>query len=71
VCQLASHLKTINTLNNRNATNPNNRAPVYQVEDALALTLKDAGLIVPAKFLLASGKDFQPVGPPRQHTIGQ
>jgi hypothetical protein len=58
-------------MNKRNAINPNNRAPVYQVEDAMASTLKSAGVIVPANYLLTAGKDFKPDGPPRQHTMGQ
>jgi len=46
VHQFASHLKEVNGLNLIHATNPNNRAPVYQVEDAMEMTLKDAGIIV-------------------------
>jgi hypothetical protein len=70
VHQLATYLKMKNAQNKRNAINPNNRAPVYQVEDAMELAFKDAGLIVPAKFLLDSGKDFHPSGPPRAFTTG-
>ncbi|MEI9997878.1 MAG: hypothetical protein WDO13_01240 [Verrucomicrobiota bacterium] len=40
VAQLAATLKELNSLNNRNATNPNNRKPVYEVEDALARTFR-------------------------------
>ena len=68
VQQLAAHLKTMSGLNNRNATNPNNRAPAYQIEDAMALTLKDDGIIVPASYLLSVANDFRPSGPPRQNT---
>ena len=71
VPQLASNLKMVNALNKRNAINPNNRAPAYQVEDAMELTLKDAGIIVPTSYLFKISKDFRPSGPPRQHTIGQ
>jgi len=71
VYQLASNLKMINGLNKRNAINPNNRAPTYQVEDAMASTLKDIGISIPATYLLTAGKDFRPSGPPRQHTMGQ
>jgi len=71
VQQFASHLKTAEALNNRNAINPNNRAPVYQVEDAMELTLKDNGILVPASTLLTIGKDFRPAGPPRSRTAGQ
>jgi hypothetical protein len=66
---LASNLKMINALNKRNAINPNNRAPVYQFEDALELTLKDAGIIVPTSCLLKASQDFRPSGPPRQKTF--
>ena len=70
VHQLAIYLKMKNAQNEKNATNPNNRAPEYQVEDALELAFKEDGLIVPAKFLLASGEDFHPSGPPRAITTG-
>jgi hypothetical protein len=65
VQQFAAHIVSINAMNNRNATNPNNRQPVLLVEDAMAQTLKDEGFDVPTQYLLASGKDFRPVGPPR------
>jgi hypothetical protein len=68
VNQLAMNMKTMNGLNNRNAINPNNRAHVYEVEDAMERTLKDNGIIVPASYLLAINHDFQPVGPPRPVT---
>ena len=71
VPQLASNLKMLNGLNKRNAINPNNRASAYQVEDAMALTFKDAGIIIPISYLLTISRDFHPSGPPRQHTIGQ
>jgi len=70
VNQLALNLKMLAGQNNRNAINPNNRAPVYGVEDAMALTLKDNGIIVPASYLLTINKDFQPSGPPRQQPVG-
>ena len=70
VHHLASNLEMLNSLNNRNATNPNNRVPVYQIEDAMELTFRDAGIIVPAKFLMESGENFVPTGPPRHHTMG-
>lgn len=68
VNQLAMNMKAMDGLNNRNAINPNNRAHVYEVEDAMELTLKDNGIIVPATYLLAINKDFHPVGPPRPVT---
>jgi hypothetical protein len=67
VQQLAAHLQSMNAVNKRNAINPNNRVPPYQIEDAMELTLKSQEIEVPAKVLLASGKDFHPIGPPRQH----
>jgi len=70
VNQLASNLKMLNGMNNRNAINPNNRAPVYQFEDAMALTLKDAGIIVSTSYLLTASKNFHSSGPPRQQTFG-
>ena len=69
VSQLASNIREINGLNNRNATNPNNRAAVYGVEDAMAITLKDAGITVSADYLLSLGRDFKPTGPPRQMVL--
>jgi hypothetical protein len=69
VNQFAINLKMINALNNRNAINPNNRVPVYQVEDAMALTLKDNGMIIPVSALLTINKNFQPSGPPRSQMI--
>jgi hypothetical protein len=71
VHELASNIKMLYGLNNRNAINPNNRAPTYQVEDALALTLKEDGIIVPTSYLLTASKNFQPSGPPRQHIFSQ
>jgi len=67
--QFASHLKTIDALNKQNAINPNNRAPVYQIEDAMEQTLKDHGIIVPVGYLLTINKNFMPSGPPRPVTI--
>ena len=67
VQEFAANLKTTYGLNKRNATNPNNRVQVYQVEDAMAATLRDKGFVVPVKYLLESGKGFRPAGPPRQH----
>ena len=65
--QFASNLQTMDALNKRNAINPNNRAPMYQVEDAMELTLKDKGIIVPASYLVTACKSFMPAGPPRGH----
>ena len=67
VNQLALNLKTLNATNKRNAINPNNRIHAYDVEDAMALTLKDNGMIVPVSYLETINKDFRPIGPPRGH----
>jgi succinyl-CoA synthetase alpha subunit len=69
VNQLAMNMKALNALNNRNAINPNNRAHVYEVEDAMELTLIDHGFIVPARDLLAINQNFRPAGPPRSVTV--
>ena len=65
VQQFAANLVTINGRNNLNATNPNNRNAVLLVEDGMSQTLKDQGFDVPTTYLVASAKDFRPVGPPR------
>jgi len=70
VQQLASHIKMVDALNKRNAINPNNRAPVYQIEDAMEQTLKDEGIIVPVSYLLTINQNFKPSGPPRPRTTG-
>ena len=63
VNQLALNLKTLFSLNHRNATNPNNRVPVYEVEDAMARTLSSVGVTVTPKFLLGFNQNFQSTGP--------
>jgi hypothetical protein len=68
VNELAMNMKALNALNDRHAINPNNRAHVYEVEDAMELTLKDKGIIVPASYLLAINQNFEPAGPPRKVT---
>ena len=70
VHQFALNLKSLFNLNKRNATNPNNRANPYIVEDAMEMTLKDKGLVVTAAQLLAMNKDFRPAGLPRKHAPG-
>jgi hypothetical protein len=67
--QFAMKVKELNAKNNRNAINPNNRAPVYQIEDAMSQTLKDNEIIISTSELLAINHDFQPVGPPRSHLL--
>jgi hypothetical protein len=67
VQQFASHLQTVDALNKRNAINPNNRAPVYQIEDAMELTLKDKGIIVPVSYLLTINQNFKQSMPSITH----
>jgi hypothetical protein len=63
--QLIMNLKTLSTQNTRNQDNPNNRSPVYDVEDAMALTLKNNGVDVTADFLRTINEDFRASGLPR------
>jgi hypothetical protein len=63
--QLVMNAKMMNALNQRNAINPNNRVPVYEVEDAMERTLHDKGIVVPASSLRTITRDFKPSGPPR------
>ena len=70
VHQLADEVKRLNALNSKNATNPNNRVPVYDVEDAMATTLKDNDIVVSVQDLRAINKNFKPAGPSR-HQMSQ
>lgn len=65
VNQLAINLRTMNTRNELNNTNPNNRAVLLTFEHALAQTLGHAGITVTVAQLQAIGRDFRPIGPPR------
>ncbi len=69
--QFIMNLRAMNSMNTKNAINPNNRAPVLEVENAMSLTLKDNGMFVPASYLLTVSKDYHPAGPPRQRVPGQ
>jgi len=71
VHQLASELKQLNAMNNLNATNPNNRAHVYEIEDAMEIILKDKGIIVPLSYLRTINKDFSPFSQRLPQAIGQ
>jgi hypothetical protein len=66
--QLAKNLQALRIINKENASNPNNKEPVYEVEHALLLTLKDNGIVIPVSVLLALGKDFKPSSPPSGKT---
>jgi hypothetical protein len=63
--QFALFMMQYNTINTRNAENPNNRKPEFEVEDAMEHTLQSNGIDISAADLRAIGKGFQPVGPPR------
>ena len=71
VNQFVTRLKDVDAENRHNAINPNNRKPVLQVEDAMALMLKDNGVIVPVSFLLGINKNFMPAAPNIQQVINQ
>jgi hypothetical protein len=58
--QLAKNLEILRAINKENAANPNNKEPVYEVEHAFALTLKNNGISIPVSVLLAINKDFKP-----------
>jgi hypothetical protein len=58
--QFAQNLQAARELNAQNATDPNNKQPPYEVENALAVTLKQNGIVVPVSFLLSFNKDFKP-----------
>ncbi len=71
VNQFVIKLKDVDAENRRNAINPNNRKPVLQVEDAMALMLKDHGVIVPVSYLIDLNKNFMPAAPNIQQIINQ
>lgn len=58
--QFSKNLEMAKALNQQNAANPSNQKPVYEVEHAMALTLKNQGIVVPVPTLLAINKDFHP-----------
>jgi hypothetical protein len=55
--RLEMNLKAFRQIGRQNV---NNTQPVYQVEDAFALTLKNQGIDVPVSFLLTINKNFKP-----------
>ena len=68
VHQTVLNLRGLNEMNNRNATNPNNRIPAYDIEDGLSATMADHDIKVPASYLRSLGNGFQPIGPLRSRT---
>ena len=61
VQELADKVKTLNALNKKNAINPNNRAPVYQIEDAMESVLREKGIKVSAEGPDAKRQGFSPI----------
>lgn len=62
--QFEQNLQVARLLNSKNAADPNNKQPPYEVENAMAVTLKDNGITVPASFLLTIKNDFKPASSP-------
>ena len=62
--QFNKNLQIERIINAKNAADPNNKQKPYEVEHALALTLKNNGILIPVDVLLALGKDFKPKSPP-------
>jgi hypothetical protein len=62
--QFEKNLQMARALTAKHAADPNNKKVPYEVEQALALTLKDNGIVVPVSFLLTINKDFKPSYPP-------
>jgi hypothetical protein len=62
--QFSKNLQVARIINAKNASDPNNKQKPYEVEHALALTLKNNGILIPVDVLLALGKDFKPKSPP-------
>ncbi len=70
VQQLAMNIKELQEKNTLNATLAKSRAPVYDVEWALQMTLRNNGIEVPLKFLETLNKNFFPQLPLRSHAVG-
>jgi hypothetical protein len=62
--QFEKNLQMARALTAKHAVDPNNKKVPYEVEQALALTLKNNGILVPVSFLLTINKDFKPSYPP-------
>lgn len=62
--QFDKNLELVREVNKKNADDPNNKTPPYEVEHAMALTLKHDGIQASVPTLLAGGKDFKAGGPP-------
>jgi hypothetical protein len=66
--QFWKYLDEVRIMNKNNAADPKNKEPPYEVEHAVALMLKNNGIIVPVSFLLTINKDFKPSSPPSGKT---
>ena len=64
--QFVSNLRAINSENNLNGTNPRNPMPVLEVEDAMAMTFRQNGVVVSVDYLKTVSQGYRPEGPPRQ-----
>jgi hypothetical protein len=62
--QFERNLHMARALNAKYAADPNNKKALYEVEQALALTLQDNGILVPVSFLLTINRNFKPSYPP-------
>jgi hypothetical protein len=65
MAQLYKNLAGLRALNDKNAADPNNKQPAYEVEHAFFVTLKDNGVQVPLNIILTLNKDFKPSDPLR------
>jgi hypothetical protein len=61
--QFGQNLNMIRNLNQSNASDPNYKKPPYEVEHAMALTLKNAAIVVTVSRLLEINKEFKPAYP--------
>ena len=62
--QFEKSLQMARVLNAKQAVDPKNKKVPYEVEQALAVTLQNNGILVPVSFLLTINKDFKPSDPP-------
>jgi hypothetical protein len=63
VHQMAENLKELQEKNLRIQDNPNSHQPPYDVESAMVITLKHAGIDVPQNYLETINRHFTPFYP--------
>jgi len=69
---LAGNIKSLYAQNRlRNSQARTFDARPYEVEDAIALTLRGVGVTVPVKMLMKAGDGFRPAGPIRVQGTGE